>query len=159
MSIKYSTADVVHSYEQATYERKATLIILLVNAIRIGQGQVDSGPTANVALLDDNVCHEQFVKDTTRKKQHPNLIESTVNGTYSLSSSGLLFFGSTHQSDYFSFQAKIFVSCCNHMFHLPTVKVCSKFKWNQPISLEIMQIMYLIASWLWMRKWQNGRPC
>ena len=71
--IKHSTTVDAHSYEQASCKRKATLIISLV-------------------LLDD----KQRGRDKlSRKKQHPDPTESEVNASYSLSSDGLLFFGST----------------------------------------------------------------
>lgn len=82
----------------AALSRIATPIIALVNTIRIidpirGTPGIESGPKANVALLDDNVNHKQCAVEYLKEQQHPGLTELEANVAYSLGSDSLTVLG------------------------------------------------------------------
>ena len=97
-STKHSTAEDAHSYEQASCKRKATLIISLVNPIRIGHGnRYTVVPRLMSFFWTTKFAANSVVQNIKLppKKQHPDPTESEVNADYSLGSDGLLFFGNT----------------------------------------------------------------
>lgn len=82
----------------AALSRMATPIIALVNTIRIidpirWTPGVESGPKANIALLDDNVNHKQCAVEYFKEQQHPGLTKLEDNVAYSLGSNCLTVLG------------------------------------------------------------------
>ena len=158
-TIKHSTTKDARSYEQASCKRKATPIILLVNVIRIGhENRYTAVPRPMLlfwmtAFSANSVVEISYLEKSSIPIQpNPKLMLPILSAAMACCSSV------AHGANrLFSSQAKGCIAVfqrrralVSYTLHLPTVRMCGKFKWNQPISLEMMQLMYLIAPRLWM---------